>query len=505
MRALYNRDIIQYNIKGEEINKFSSPTKASKSLNIHRDSIISCCKGKYKTAGGYVFKFKGEKFKLENQKKIKNPHICKICKSKETTRSMAMHLRFAHNTTTQDYISKYGEFRPKHLKDIQIKNKSNIKCEECGEKLKSNQHLMYHLTKSHPEVSQHDYIIKYIYKDIKPKCKCGCGGDVTLLRNGKNCDLKKDTYHRDYIKGHWDWEVFTDIDNQSKEELEILNYIKSIYKGEIQSGVRNLIPKAEIDIYLPELKLGIEYNGLYWHCEKVNPSKKYHIDKTLKCKTNNIHLIHIFSDEWYNKKEVVKSKLKHIINSTKSKSIYARKCHIKEIDRESKNSFLQHYHIQGKDRSKIHLGLFYKEDLVGVMTFTNPRKALGGDPTQKNQWELSRYATSSPVVGGASKLISHFIKTYSPHHIYSYSDNRWTNWDKNTYLTIGFKKTKISPPGYWYTKDFKSRIHRYNLRKHKLKEMGGDVLNKTESEIANSLGYFRVWDCGTTRYDMKIN
>ena len=71
---------------------------------------------------------------------------------------------------------------------------------------------------------------------------------IFYVENGKNCDLGKETYSRDYIKGHWDWEVFTNIGKQSKEEIELVEYIKTIYSKEIQTSIRGLIPKKEIDI-----------------------------------------------------------------------------------------------------------------------------------------------------------------------------------------------------------------------------------------------------------------
>jgi len=416
---------------------------------------------------------------------------------------MSMHLKWAHNMKVDEYIGKYGEYRPKQLKENELKTKSNIECKECNKKFKSHQHLMYHITKSHPEISKSDYIIKHMMNGVKPLCKCGCGEEVTILENGKNCDLDKDTYHRDYIKGHWDWEVFSNIGKQSKEEILLVNFIKSIYKGEIQTNVRGLIKNNEIDIFIPELSLAVEYNGLYWHSEKSGKMNDYHINKTKLCNELGIRLIHIFSDEWILKEEIIKQKLISIITKPKNR-IYARKCIIKEITPKQKNDFLNSYHIQGEDRSSIKLGLFYNDNLVGVMTFSKPRISLGSKSYKNNSFELSRFALSLNVIGGASKLLKFFIKNHTPSHIYSYSDNRYSDPNNNMYLKIGFIKTNSSKPGYFYTKDFQKRLHRFNFNKGILKKMGCDVENKTEKEIMNELGYTRIWDCGTTRYDLEI-
>lgn len=500
MKKKYTKEIIQYSINGEIINSFNNANDAKHILNY--DSIISCCKGKYKTAGGFVWRFKGDNFILNIPIKT-NGITCKICNSIESTRSMAMHLKWTHSISSENYIKQHGEFRNKKIKQNNIKEKVNIKCELCGEKMMHNRQLMYHLTKHHSDITKHDYIIENILHNEVPLCKCGCGEPVTILKNGKNNDLNKDKYSRDYIKNHWDWEVFSTISKQSKEEIELVNYIKTIYQGEIQTSVRSLISKGEIDIYLPELNIGIEYNGIYWHSEKNGKTKDYHLNKMNKCNKLGVRLIQIFSDEWINKKDIVKSKLNSILNNNKINRIYARKCIVKSINPKDKNEFLNKHHIQGEDRSQIKLGLFYNNILYAVMTFSKPRLSLGGKITNNSIYELSRYASSKYIVGGGLKLISYFQKHYNPIQIYSYSDNRWTDPKNNMYLKMGFNIEKTSKPNYFYTKNYMNRLHRYNFNKFKLKEMGADI-SKTEFKIMEGLGYTKIWDCGTTKYTLNM-
>lgn len=499
MKKIYKKRIIQYDLKGKMLRIFKTGKSASKITSVSYDSIISSCKGKYNTAGGSIFRFEGDPiFKKSSQKGV----ICQICGAEESIRSFAMHLRWSHKDITNDeYEETYGPYTLRKIKVVTRKKASTIECKLCGEKMMSNNQLMTHITKKHKTTSKEEYIIEHIYGNQPPLCKCGCGGQVTLLLNGNNCDLKKETYHRDYIKGHWDWPVFSNISNQSQEELDLVVFIKSIYKGEIQESVKGLLPKGEIDIYLPDLKIGIEYNGLYWHSERAGRGKHYHLDKTLKAHQAGIRLIHIFSDEWNLKNEIVKNKLRSILGANNSK-IYARKCIIQEItDLKEKGKFLDKNHIQGNDRSKVKLGLYYDNNLIGIMTFSSPRLAMGGKPSSRT-WELSRYATSANVIGGASKLISFFIKNYKPKLIYSYSDNRWSNLSKNLYTSIGFLFKSRSTPGYYYTKDFKERLHRFNFRKHNLKKMGMNISGKTEKQIMEELKYSKIWDCGVTRWEL---
>ena len=105
---------------------------------------------------------------------------CKICNKEVTIRQMAMHLRWDHSLKTEDYILQYGEFRDKFLKSNEKKEKSGLKCEICKEPLLHNRQLMHHL-KHHPEISQEDYIIKYLYGGIKPVCKCAGHFKMLLL------------------------------------------------------------------------------------------------------------------------------------------------------------------------------------------------------------------------------------------------------------------------------------------------------------------------------------
>jgi len=280
------------------------------------------------------------------------------------------------------------------------------------------------------------------------------------------------------------------------EENNLFNFINSLEGVIIDRNRRNLKGK-ELDIYIPDKKIAIEYNGIYWHGELASgKDSTYHLNKTVECEKKGIKLIHIFEDEWLNKKEIVKSRLKHILNKTKY-SIGARKCKINLISIDLKNKFLNKYHLQGRDRSSIHLGAFYKNHLIAVMTFSKLRKALGQNNI-KNSWELSRFATikNFTITGVANKILSYFEKNYKPTYIISYADRRWSQG--NLYYKLEFKMDHISKPSYWYIKaGIIKRIHRFNFRKNILKnKLSNFDPTKTEWENMQNNKYDRVWDCG---------
>lgn len=115
--------------------------------------------------------------------------------------------------------------------------------------------------------------------------------------------------------------------NQSGKEIALYNYIKSIYDGEIIQNYK--LERKEIDIYIPQLKLGFEFNGVYWHSE-LYKENNYHLNKTIYFSNIGIRIIHIWEDDWDYKKDILKSQIENILKLNKVK-IYARNCDIKLI------------------------------------------------------------------------------------------------------------------------------------------------------------------------------
>lgn len=295
----------------------------------------------------------------------------------------------------------------------------------------------------------------------------------------------------------------------SNSEREVSAFIKTFYKDEIQENNRKILPNnKELDLYLPNKKVAIEFDGLYFHSENFNKDKKYHLNKTLLCEEQGIRLIHIFGDEWQYKQDIVKSKIKHILHCDNNPVVYARKCYVEEISAKDKNQFLEENHIQGKDNASIRLGLWYPtgeyDELVAVMTFCKPRKALGQKSDSKYDYELSRFASNIDyrVIGAFGKLWKYFENHYEFNSIITYADRRWSIG--NVYETNGFELDHVSKPNYWYFKESiaNQREYRYKYRKSKLKELFPKTYREglSEYEIMQMNGYTRIWDCGNLVY-----
>lgn len=281
----------------------------------------------------------------------------------------------------------------------------------------------------------------------------------------------------------------------SSHEKELSEYLNTLSIQHINSH-KILKNKKELDIFIPEKNLAIEINGVYFHNELFLHSD-YHLEKTIECERKGINLIHVFEDEWIYKKDIVKSIIKNKLNLIDN-VIYGRSCQIKEIDNDECKVFLNENHIQGNVNSKIRLGLYYKGDLVSVMTFSKGRVIMGG---KDDEWELTRFCNriNTKVLGSASKLFNFFIKNYSPEKIISYSDIRY--FDGGLYEKLNFDKISQSKPNYWYVVNG-IRQHRFNFRKSVLIKEGYDK-DKTEKEIMFDRKIYRIYDCGNIRWEWK--
>ena len=312
----------------------------------------------------------------------------------------------------------------------------------------------------------------------------------------ENHNVKARFYHfKDGVRCH---KCFS---TNSNAENELFDIIKNKFPDAIQND-RKLISPLELDIVIPSKKIAIEYCGLYWHSEKAGKDRNYHLNKLNECNKKGYNLITIFEDEWLENKKIVLSRLFNILGMSEANKIYARKCEIKEINTKLKNDFLNEHHIQGSDRSRIKLGAFYNNKLVSVMTFSKPSIAKGGN-SKDGVWELNRFCSHKDyqVIGIGSKLFTYYIGNYTYTEIFTYGDKRWSKG--NLYKKLGFEYIHDSEPNYWYIVQNK-RYHRFNFRKSILKnKLENFDENLTEIENMNNNGYYRIFDCGSTKFSYK--
>lgn len=260
---------------------------------------------------------------------------------------------------------------------------------------------------------------------------------------------------------------------------------------------RKIISPQELDFYLPDQSIAIEVCGLYWHRHSLLNDRFYHLKKLESCLAKGINLLTIFSDHIDHKPSIVETRLLAKLNLI-PRSAHARNLIITDsLSRTELAAFLDANHIQGSRLGSVNLGAVDGSGKIhAVMTFGNLRRSLGRDKTP-DSYEMYRFAVEGNVPGVASRLFKRFLEIANPATVLSYSDRCWG--EGRLYQQLGFSLESSTQPNYWYTKDFLSRTHRFGFTKHSLVQKGYDP-NLTEREIMQSLGYDKVFDCGSNRY-----
>lgn len=292
----------------------------------------------------------------------------------------------------------------------------------------------------------------------------------------------------------------------SKAENEIKDFIKTTH--EVVEHDRTILNGKEIDIYIPELNLGIEYCGSVYHASiggvYGDKPKTYHIDKFLQAKESGIHLVTVFDVDWETNQDKIKMYLKSLM--TKQKKIFARKCTVSVINNDVACDFVDKYHLQGSNKAtmKINYGLYYNDELLVVMSFGKLRMSK----TEDGHFELHRYCVKDgyTVVGGANKLLKAFEKDYSPKYILSYSMNDYFIGD--IYERLGFSnKGQCTPRYFWNLGGVELRRERCmlkNLRRdfpELLQEAYDNNASNKEDYVMLNLGACKVYRSGNTKWE----
>ncbi len=289
---------------------------------------------------------------------------------------------------------------------------------------------------------------------------------------------------------------------KSFAQAEVADFLKQF--GSVSVNDRGVIAPYELDIWMPERKLAVEYCGLYWHGEELKgkEARSAHLRKWKLCQELGIRLVTIFEDEWLSKRTVVEGFLKSIVGAP-SQRVGARKLTVCEVRAPEARTFLTN-HLQGYSRG-LALGLQNDgKELLAVAVFARPNASRSRKATE-GVWELSRYCVHPQykVMGGLGKLIAAFRKVHPEATILlSYSDNRWS--EGGIYKALGFELKAANPPSYWYFKAHTQgpRFHRFKYRKSEAVRMFGGA--GTEWDINSANGLDRIWDCGSMRWELNL-
>jgi len=457
-----------------------------------RDKVEKTNLAKYGVKNPFQSKEIQEKIKktLIETLGVDNPSKCNIIKEKIEVSKSKLNQDDINKKREDTCLIKYGQFNVSQSKIIKDKISNKTKKNWIDKKLKNKvRKSTYHkLNRIKLLESCNLSLINYddetdIISVISNKCNHSFDTRTKTISNRKSNNVEQCL-------------ICTPLNSfKSTPETAIYEFIKENYNGTIIRLNKSILDGKELDIYLPELNLAFEHNGLYWHCEKYY-NNKYHMEKTNNCLKKGIKLIHIWGDDWIYRKDIVKSRILNLLN--KSNRIWARKCIIMNINNKDANIFYSLNHIQGNIMaSKYNVGLFYNNELVSLMSFGSYRKNLN-HKKKANSYELTRFCNkiNTSVIGAASKLFTYFVKTYDPLEILSCADRSWSNGD--LYDKIGFNFLHNTKENYYYIIDG-MRQNRFLFQKHKLVKEGFDK-SKTEHQIMLDRKIFRVYDSGSKIY-----
>ena len=280
----------------------------------------------------------------------------------------------------------------------------------------------------------------------------------------------------------------------STPELELVEFIRTI--APCVQGSREVISPKEIDCWVPTKKVAVEMCGLYWHSNERLPND-YHLKKTELCIEKGVRLIHVFQDEWDNKRDICKSIIRNALGVS-SKVYYARKLTITRAKYSEVKAFFNENHMQGSTPAQRYLVLKDSEKVVAAASFSYSRLK------KDNEWELVRYCSllDTTVVGGLSRLVKNFLIQEGVTTLISYCNRRF--FTGKGYEAAGFEFISNGAPTYYWTNKIE-RYTRYRTQKHKLEKF---LLNfdasLSESSNMEAAGFNKIYDCGSSLYRYSL-
>lgn len=277
-------------------------------------------------------------------------------------------------------------------------------------------------------------------------------------------------------------------------ELELFSFVNSVNPDAISTYKDG----KHLDVFIPQLKLGFEFNGVYWHSE-AKKTRYYHAEKVEYFYDRGIRYVQIWEDDWINNQDVVKRFIRNLLG--KNNRIGARKTRVVELSQSEFSAFMDEHHMQGSTSAGIRLGLVYDDKIVAAMGFKNV--ACNVTSVGKTA-ELVRFANIN-VTGAFTKLLKHFERNFDYDYIKSFADLEIVDKRSNVYSKHGFVAEDVIEPDYrYYNYRTGMREHKFGYRKSTFQKLGFDIDNKTERELALEYGLLRCYDSGKIKYTKKI-
>jgi hypothetical protein len=285
--------------------------------------------------------------------------------------------------------------------------------------------------------------------------------------------------------------------HKSKSELDMLEFVRTMFPDAISGYRLNGYQSKEVDIYVKELNIGIDFHGCTMHSDKFGKPNLYHRDKLNEFVAAGVRYVQIWEDEWKFNCGVVQQFIKNLLGVSE-KRIGARSTKVVELTQSEYSKFLDANHMQGKATSKIRYGLVRGNMILAVMGFSKRPSN-----TEGVGYMLDRFANTN-VTGAFGKLLAKFKAHYNT-DIYSFADLQIVDRTNNIYLKNGFEEVKVLAPDYKYYHSSRTKVrkHKFGFRKANFKKMGFDIEGKTESQLAKEANIDRCYDSGKILYVLK--
>lgn len=287
---------------------------------------------------------------------------------------------------------------------------------------------------------------------------------------------------------------------------------------------RSILAGRELDIVLPEHRLAIEFNGVYWHSEEAGTRRAYHRDKTLAAHEAGYRLVHVWEDDWRDKPELVLRAIAHRTGSTAAlkaalpqipakacQQVYARKLMATEATTRDARAFLEANHLQGAAPCSRHFALRDADGEIRALLELRSPNSNARTRRGAGEWEIRRYATLGTVPGGFTKLLRHAERTFGEEGV------ELTSWmsfsaddvsDGGLYRSTGFIADKQLPPDYMYvgpkTNEVRTSKESFQRRRFRTDPALRWDESWTEAQAAQENSLRRIWDCGKTRWTLLV-
>ena len=284
-------------------------------------------------------------------------------------------------------------------------------------------------------------------------------------------------------------------------ERELADFVEHELGISIVRNDRTVIAPMELDIWVPSRSVAIEYNSLYWHSELQQPDPKYHTRKVNFAKARGVKLVHVFADEWRDRRPIVESMIRARVGIEMSK-VDARRCEVRPVDVHTRRAFFDTNHVDGDVPSHCAYGLFEVDGdhdgrLVQCMSLRTPRHRLH---REAHHLEVARSCglLGTYVRGGLGRLSHHCIehvKGLGMKGLMTYVDQRFGGGD--AYQRAGWQFVeRTQTPRFWWT-DMVRRYDRFRFRADPTRGM-------SERDVAGEAGVVKVFGCPNMTYVIHV-